>query len=444
MRAPTPPSTRVTDCRGGQRGRPPSTRHRLAVVAAGLVAAVTLTTVTMTTTPLSASAGAPGAIDPARDPTVISRWNRVAMDVLTPSGRPLLTQPFVVAAMHVAMYDAVVAIEGRYRPFGVTLTAPAGASPAAAAAVAAHDVLVGFLPASAAVFDAALAETLATIPDGPAETDGAAVGRAAAQGTLADRLGDGSQSGPVPPLREPGPGVWLPSPPATSGLTPWLAGATPFTMRSPDQFRPMPPPPLDSARSHRAVDEVRRLGSATSTERTAEQTTIARFWADQPIAQNQRALRGHAAALGWDIAPTARLFAASLTSQADAIIACWDAKYHYQLWRPWQSVPVVEPGWTPLLATPNHPEFPSAHGCVTGSLGYTLARVMGTDAIDLDIDAANIGMTRHYATRQDLLAEVGEARIWGGLHYRFSVDAGLRLAHRVVNQNLSHNFRPVE
>jgi hypothetical protein len=378
-----------------------------------------------------------------RDAAVIGRWNAVAMDVLTPSTRPLVTQPFVVAAMHVAMYDAVVAIEGQFRPFGTRLTAPPGASSAAAAAVAAHDVLATFLPDHTAVFDAALAESLAAIPDGAGETDGVAVGRAAAEGTVADRLGDGSQSGPVPPLREPGPGVWAPTPPALSGHAPWLAQARPFTMRTPDQFRPNPPPTIDSRRFQRAVDEVRRLGGAASAERTAEQTTIARFWGDQPIAQNQRALRGHAAKLGWDITATARLFAAALTSQADAIIACWDAKYHYQWWRPWQSVPTVEAGWAPLLATPNHPEFPSAHGCVTGSLGYTLARVMGTAAIDLDIDAANIGVTRHYATARDLLAEVGDARIWGGLHYRFSVDTGVRLAHRVVNLNLSRNFRPV-
>jgi hypothetical protein len=411
--------------------------HRWAI---GIATTITAA-VNVVAPPVSASP--PETADPARDATVISHWNTVAMDVLTSSGRPLLTQPFVVAAMHVAMYDAVVAIEGRYRPFGTRVTAPPGASSAAAAAVAAHDVLVAFLPTSTAVFDTALVESLAAIPDGPGETDGAAVGRDAAAGTLADRLGDGSQSGPVPSLSAPGPGVWAPTPPATSGLAPWLAQARPFTMRSPDQFRPEAPPALGSPRYRRAVDEVRRLGGATANERTAEQTTIARFWADQPIAQNQRALRGHATALGWDIAATARLFAAALTSQADAIIGCWDAKYHYQLWRPWQAVPTVEAGWAPLLPTPNHPEFPSAHGCVTGSLGHTLARLMGTDEIRLDIDAANIGVTRHYATRQDLLAEVGEARIWGGLHYRFSVDAGLRLAHRVVNLNLSRNFRPI-
>ena len=147
------------------------------------------------------------------------------MDVLTPSNRPLLTQPFVVAAMHVAMYDAVDGDRGPAEPFGTAISAPAGASAEAAAATAAHRVLVGFLPGSAAVFDAALATSLAAIPDGPAETDGIAVGEAAGWGTLAYRLGDGSQSGPLPPSLPPGPGVWQPTPPATSGLAPWLAYA---------------------------------------------------------------------------------------------------------------------------------------------------------------------------------------------------------------------------
>lgn len=378
---------------------------------------------------------------PGRDASVIWEWNATAMDVLTSSNRPLLTQPFVTTAMHVAMYDAVVAIDRYSEPFLSRLRAPRGASPEAAAAAAAHGVLVEFVPEHAAAFDAALAASLADIPDGWAETTGVAVGEAAAAATLAERLNDGSQSGPVPPALPPGPGVWAPTPPNTSGLTPWLATAKPYTMDSPDQFRPAAPPGLGSRTYREAVDELRRVGGATSPERTEEQTEIARFWADQPIAQNQRTLRNHAATLGWGIAPTARLFAAVMTSEADAFIACWDAKYTFQFWRPWQSVPTVDPTWAPLLGTPNHPEFPSAHGCLTGALAYSLAKVMRTQRIDLDVDAANIGVTRHYTHRDQLLTEVGEARIWGGLHYRFSTEAGLDIAKQVVRQNLRENFR---
>ena len=422
------PSIRPT----GRRAR----RSWGAAVAAGVAAAVTLA-------PMPASAHrAPPDTDPSRDPTTIAEWNQVAMDVLTPSGRPLLTQPFVVAAMHVAMYDAVVAIDGGFAPYGAQLTAPSGASPAAAAAAAAHDVLVGFLPGSAPTFDAALADSLAAIPDGAGESAGLEVGKAAAAATLADRLDDGSQSGPVPPLPPADPGRWQPTPPATSGLTQWLAHAEPFGLRSNDQLRPPPPPALGSGRFRRGLDEVRRLGGSTSALRTAEQTTIARFWGDQPVAQSQRALRGRAASLDWEIGPMARLFAAVLTSQADAFIACWDAKYHYTFWRPWQSVPTVEPGWTPLLTTPNHPEFPSAHGCLTGSTAHALAQVLGTKRIELDVDAVSIGVTRHYDTVHELLREVRDARVWGGVHYPFSVDTGLRLARQVVAYNLSRNFQP--
>jgi hypothetical protein len=375
------------------------------------------------------------------DGEVIVRWNETAMGVLTPSTRPLLTQPFVVTAMHVAMYDAVVAIEGRYEPFITELAAPTDASSIAAAAAAAHHVLVGFLPDHAVTFDAALAASLGTVPDGPAEDAGVAVGEAAGRDVLATRVDDGTQSGPSPALPVPGTGVWQPAPPATAGLTPWLATARPYTMSRPDRFRP-DPPDLHSRRYRRDLEEVRRVGGATSTERSAEETEIARFWGDQPIAQNQRTLRRHATALGWDIAATARLFAAVMTSEADALIACWDAKYHHLRWRPRQSVPLIEAGWTPLLGTPNHPEFPSAHGCLTGSLAHSLARVMGTDHIGVDIDAVTTGTTRHYATVAELVDEVGNARIWGGLHYRSSIDAGNRIAERVVRHNLDRNFRP--
>ena len=391
---------------------------------------------------MSTDAGAVPAADPARDPSVIIEWNELAMSVLSSSGRPLITQPFVVATMQLAMYDAVVAIEGRYEPFATEIVADPTASSAAAAAQAARDVLTDYLPANVATFDAALDQTLASIPDGESEDLGVEVGHVAAAGALALRANDGSQSGPVPPLRESAPGQWEPTPPATNGLTPWIATARPFVMATADQFRPPAPPRLSTGAYRRAVDEVRRLGGSTSTERTTEQSDVARFWGDQPIAQNQRALRGHASKLGWDIVRTARLFAAVLTAEADAFIACWDAKYHFQLWRPWQSVPVVEPGWTPMLGTPNHPEFPSAHGCLTGTLAFALSELMDTMLIDLDIDAVNTGTTRHFDTRRQLITEVGDARIWGGLHYRFSVDAGVDIARRVVGLTFRTHFRP--
>jgi len=424
--------------------RPFRRRRRSARLAATLVGAAALSTVAPTVAaagPAASTPAAPVASSPGSGGEVIVRWNDTAMNVLTPSNRPLLTQPFVVTAMHVAMYDAVVAIEGGYEPFTARLTVPPGASSTAAASTAAHRVLVGLLPDHAATFDAALTVSLAEVPDGPAEDAGIAVGEAAGWSVLANRFADGTQSGASPALPAPGFGVWAPTPPATSGHTPWLATARPYALSGPDRFRPKPPE-LDSGRYRRDLDEVRRLGGVGSTERTAEQTETARFWADQPIAQNQRTLRRQATALGWDIAPTARLFAAVMTSEADALIACWDAKYHHLRWRPWQSVPLIEPGWAPLLGTPNHPEFPSAHGCLTGSMAYTLARLMGTDRIELDIDATTTGTTRHYATVDGLLAEVGDARIWGGLHLRSSVDAGTRIAERVVRNNLNRNFAP--
>lgn len=409
--------------------------------AAAVVVTVASMSLAVSAASSAGAADAPTRSGPAPDGEVIVDWNETAMGVLTASGRPLLTQPFVVTAMHVAMFDAVVAIEGGYEPFTSDLSPAPHASSIAAAATAARRVLVGFLPDHAATFDAALVASLAEVADGSAEEAGIAVGEAAGWGVLASRAGDSTQSGPSPALPAPGPGVWQPTPPSTAGLTPWLATARPYSMSRPDRYRPRPPE-LGSRHDRRELDEVRRVGGATSTERTAEQTEIARFWGDQPIAQNQRALRRQATTLGWDIASTARLFAAVMTSEADALIACWDAKYHHLRWRPWQAVPAVETGWQPLLVTPNHPEFPSAHSCLTGSLAYSLARVMGTEHVAIEIDATTTGTTRRYATVDDLITEVGNARIWGGLHYRSSIEAGMRIAERVVRHNLTHNFKP--
>ena len=386
--------------------------------------------------------GGPPVATGSPDGSVITAWNQVAMDVLTPSGRPLLTQPAVIAAMHVAMYDAVMAIEGRAEPFQTEVSARPGASPVAAAAAAAHRVLVGYLPGSAGgVRCRARRERSLTCPMATRKPTGSPWARRRAGACSPCTCATARSPGPLPPVLPPGRGVWVPTPPATAGLNPWLALATPFSLRAADQFRPAPPPPVDSACFRRALEEIRQVGGTTSAVRTPEQTATAQFWADQPVAQGQRALRAKAQSLGWGLAATARLYAAVMTSEADAAIACWDAKYRYQYWRPWQSVPEIETGWTPLLSTPNHPEFPSAHGCVTGALAFALERILGTADIDVTIDAANVGAVRHYATSDELVTELGEARIWGGLHYRFSVDAGVRIAQRVVSWNLSHNFR---
>jgi hypothetical protein len=231
------------------------------------------------------------------------------------------------------------------------------------------------------------------------------------------------------------------------GVSSWLDGVRPFVLRSAAQFRPAAPPSLKSRTWARAYEEVRLIGSATSTERTAAQTETARFWSEPPYVQNQKALRALTQDRGLSAVRTAQLFALADSASADALIACWDAKFHYVFWRPFSAIPAgdtdgnpatrPDPAWTPLLATPNHPEYPSAHGCATAALFGVVAGLLGTHRIDVTLEAAVTGTSHHFATLEQLIREVGNARVWGGLHWRFSTETGVRLGEKVARVVLS-------
>jgi hypothetical protein len=226
--------------------------------------------------------------------------------------------------------------------------------------------------------------------------------------------------------------VWQPTPPALApALTPWLAKVRPLLLRRPSQFRPGAPPALSSALYAHDLRETERLGGADSPDRTPAQTEIARFWSEPTAAQYQRALRGYVA--GSSTRDAARLLATVDVTTADALIACWDAKYTYGFWRP---VTAIGHGWQPLLVTPNHPEYPSAHGCTTAALAETLARLAGTRRIGLTVSSTVTGATQRFATADDLERQIVDARVWGGLHFRDSVLVGERLGRAVARFDL--------
>jgi len=350
------------------------------------------------------------------------------MDTLAASAVPVPEQPVYLAYVHRAVYDAVRRTEGRVD----------GTASSAAVATAAHAVLAAYFPARAAALDSALDSAMAALPDGGQQTSGVAVGRAAARHLLRDRADDGLK-GTVIPAPAPGVGVWVPTPPNLIGLSSWLGSMRPFVLGTASQLRPAGPPPLSSAEWAAAYEETRIYGSATSTVRTAEQTLTARFWSDAPYVQNQRGLRAYSTAHGLGTLDTARLFALADTAAADALIACWDAKYQFELWRPFSAIPaddgnpatVTDPTWRPLLATPNHPEYPSAHGCATTALGTVVAGLAPDHRLDLDLDSTTTGATHHFGSVDELVAELGNARVWGGLHWRFSTRDGSRLGAEV-------------
>ena len=225
----------------------------------------------------------------------------------------------------------------------------------------------------------------------------------------------------------------------------------PLVLDSLDQFRPGGPPSLGSRAWVKDYREVQEVGSSTSTTRTAEQTLAARFWAEAPVQQAHGSLRWLVGDRGLDVVEAARLMAMASVTYAEALNACLDAKYHYAFWRPITAVragdtdgnsrTVGDPAWTPMLpGTPNHPEYPSAHSCVTPASGLVLARFLGTRRIDLTIPSLTGLGDRHYATVEDLADEVGNARIWGGIHFRAAVEDGTALGYSVARVALRDHF----
>jgi hypothetical protein len=227
---------------------------------------------------------------------------------------------------------------------------------------------------------------------------------------------------------------------------------TPFALESADQFRPSGPPDLSSKKWAREYNEVKQIGSSTSTTRTAEQTLAARFWGEPPLPQSEAALRKFVLDRQLDVVDAARFMAMANVARADATIACFEAKYHYAFWRPVTAIragdtdgnaaTIGDPAWSPLLpATPNHPEYPSAHSCITPAGTQAMAEFLGTDEIELTIPSVTGLGDRHYRTVDDLELEIANARVWGGIHFRSAVADGLKIAHRVARQVLAHNFR---
>jgi hypothetical protein len=338
----------------------------------------------------------------------------------------------------------------------------------AAVAEAAYDVLVHYFPSQAANLSALHDAALAAVPDGAAKRNGIKYGDLAADKVLRQRAGDGlmtpiATTSPYTPLA-PAPGMWRRTPPPYApAQTPWMADVRPFILDSAGQFTPPPPPSLQSQEWVDAFNEVESLGAVNSATRTPDQTAVAQFYAANVNRQFNLLARTIATNENLDVSETARLLAMVNEVGADAMISMMHAKYRFPFWRPVTAIDpasvtndglgpvpgfddgnpltVEQPGWRPLLPTPNHPEYPSAHATITSAIGEVIARFMGTDAINIDlVGNANFSATRHFATVQDLRTEVGNARVWAGLHYRFSTVAGVQLGEEVADYDLDHAF----
>ncbi len=408
--------------------------------------------------PASVIAGAPVL------PNAVGCWNAIAVSTV----RAVLPYPvqglIYTSYPQLAVYDAVTKIHPRYAPYhrfdvpaGVNV---AGASDEAAVATAAYETLKANFPASASDLRAKWCAYIASLRAGDVAgvDDGARIGKAAADDLLAFRAGDKDETitftpGPLAP------GVWTFAPPPSlqSAQTPWIAVMRPFVIKRASQFRPEAPPALSSRAWARELNETKAYGSATSTVRSPEQTAVALFFNANAVNQINQGFQDVSASHGLDLVDAAHLIAMGESTTADAGIACWDAKYTYRFWRPIMAIrnadidgnpaTAADPTWTPLLTTPNHPEYPAAHGCGSSAEAEAIAGALGTHRIDLtlrgsaDGTPANFAATRTFARVKDLERQIVDARVWAGLHYRQSAVHGVVIGRKVAHYVSEHAFQ---
>jgi hypothetical protein len=424
----------------------------------------------------------------------VAQWNQIAENIVVGSGAFQSEGLIYMTYASAAVYDAVVAIEGGYEPYGPQRSAAAGASVDAAVVEAAYRTLWAYFPTESCnpasppaayafclgvrpSLDASYAEALAAIPPGQAKTDGQAVGLQAANDIIALRTGDGRMT-PIGvstefPTLPPAPGVWRLTPPFAPPQVPWVGNVRRFVLQSVDQFLPDPPPSLQSDEWTDAFNAIKAYGAATGSVRSDEQTRIARFWSANVVRQYNRVGRDLTDARGLGQLETARLLAMVNLVGADALMSTLYAKYHYLFWRPvtaidptavvadgfgpapgyddGNSATVEQTGWLPLLTTPNHPEYPAAHGAITSAMAEVFSTFLGTNQINVDIHgfdpagpAGNLNAVRHYDMPNDLRHEIIDARLWAGLHYHFSGVAGVVLGRNIGKYDLRHAFRAVD
>lgn len=379
---------------------------------------------------------------------VISDWGARAIAIGVEKQMPNAPLTRGLAMMHVAMFEAVNAVERRYVPYKLDLTTDPSTSKETAAATAAHAVLVQLHPDQKSALDQALQSNLATVPDGDGKSKGIELGKKSAAGIIALRADDGStaQERYRPATK---PGVYVPTSipiEVTSG------GFKPWVMEKGSQFRPGPPPALDSEVWTRDYNEVRELGGAKSAKRTAEQTDMGRFWFLTGPRSFAPLVRLVADYKKMDLVDSARLYALVAMASNDAFIAVFDAKYAYNFWRPITAIrnadqtgnaaTLRDASWTPLGMTPSHPEYPCAHCIVASAVSEVLQQVGGEDVGELTLTSAIApGVTRKWKRLADYSKEVSDARIYAGFHYRFSTEVANAMGKKIGELAATNQLR---
>lgn len=379
----------------------------------------------------------------------ITDWNLRSGEIIAEA--KIGTPPAIraMAVVQTAAYQAANAVTRRYASGQSAIAAANGASIDAAIAAAHRAALVKFLPAQQLLIDTAYAAALAGIAEGPAKAAGIAAGESAAAAVLASRADDTIAADTYRPHAVAG--IYVPTAaPAAFGWTqrkPWL-------MSAPLQFRPAPPAALGSAIWARDYNEVQALGGAKSTARTAEQTEIARFWEYSLPAIYFGVLRSAAVQPGREVTRNARLFAAAAQAMDDAMISVFDAKYHYNFWRPvtairngdldGQATTDRDAAWTPMIDTPMHPEYPSAHSILASAVGTVLQADIGDAPMPTLTTSSPTakGASRSWSNVDDMVREVSNARIYEGVHFRNSTEVGVEMGRRIGNLAAERHLGP--
>jgi len=364
----------------------------------------------------------------------VADWADKTTEIATDGPNTIRT----MALVQNAVYEAVNAITLHFPQDRVDLGPTAGASIDAAIAAASRAVLLHEAPALQAQTEAAYAQALKAIADDPSRTLGVNLGGRAAADVLAKHTDDIGKIEPYRPLTSPG--VYVPT---TFPLGYAVAQHRPWFMKSAAQFRPGPPPALNSALWARDYNEIKAIGSATSTVRTAEQTGIARFWATALPDVHMGVVRSVAVAPGRDVTRNARLYAVVTAALNEAEIAVFEAKYHYQFWRPITALrngdrddnaaTERDPEWAPMIVTPVQPEYPCAHCMIAATIATIIRIEAGREPLPGLSSTSNTapGVTRRWTRTEDVVREVSEARIYDGVHYRHSTEVGNRMGEQV-------------
>jgi hypothetical protein len=381
---------------------------------------------------------------------VITDWNEKAVS----AGYAARVTPGVsarnIAIVHIAMFEALNSIEPRYTPYRKLLATESSASREAACAVAAHHILARAYPEQTKEFDKALEAALAAVADGPSKTEGIRLGEQAARAILDERRTDGADtSNTYRPFTAPGRYV----PTQFPVMSNW-GGVRPFALKSGNQFRPAAYYALTSKQWAKDYAEVKQMGAKSGSARTAEQTEIARFWELTGPATTNPIARQLSATKGLDALENARFFALFSIAAADAGVAIFEAKYKYNFWRPVTAIrngdldgnnaTERDPTWEPFINTPMHPEYPCAHCTFQSTAASVLQTYFGSDAATLKLTSTTApGVTRSFNKLSDYVAEVVNARIYDGVHYRTSGEAGAAMGRKIGQYTVQNFLKPL-